>query len=46
MYYKKGEYILAIENYLKCLEIQEIIQGKGNIDTTDTLNSIGLVYKE
>jgi hypothetical protein len=37
---------LAVENYLKSLEIKERIKGKDSIDAASTLYNIGLAYRK
>lgn len=38
------DYSKAIDYYFRCLNIQEMIKGKGSIDTASTFNCIGNVY--
>jgi tetratricopeptide (TPR) repeat protein len=46
VYSGQGKVDLALENYLKGLEIKEKIKGKDSIDAASTLFNIGLAYKK
>jgi tetratricopeptide (TPR) repeat protein len=44
VYYSKGDYNKALENYNKCFEINTKIKGADSIDVAGTLSNIGSVY--
>jgi tetratricopeptide (TPR) repeat protein len=46
LYYSQNKYSLALENYMKCLEIREKIKGKDSLDVAASLNNIAGVYDD
>ncbi len=44
VYTEQGDYPKALQAYKRVLNIQERVNGKGNIDTASTLGNIGTVY--
>ena len=44
VYTEQGDYPKALQAYKRVLNIQEKVNGKGNIDTASTLGNIGTVY--
>lgn len=40
----KGDYDEALKAYLKCLEIDEKVNGRNSVDTAETIKCIGGSY--